>query len=219
MYYSPFKKNRKTALQKRKCPEISSSSSSASIYISICIYTYTQSQRYTHLCQKNITFFPQSNTHFRTSPGASLYNSILLCLFFFYSEKNLKCWHIKANFSTTVISAIFKPKKIKKIMKITKIKFKTKRCIFHFVAWNQSRPRCRGSIASVQCGRSRFVKWEVLSHWFLWLRHTQPQGISWQAITHTHTYAKVHRLQFKKHTHTCSFSWNDPVMMWSFYSI
>lgn len=52
MYYSPFKKNRKTALQKRKCPKISSSSSSssASIYISICIYTYTQSQRYTHLC-------------------------------------------------------------------------------------------------------------------------------------------------------------------------
>lgn len=43
----PFLINRKTALQKRKCPMISSSSS---IYISICIYTYTQSQRYTHLC-------------------------------------------------------------------------------------------------------------------------------------------------------------------------
>lgn len=41
-------KIRKTALQKRKCPKISSSS--ASIYISICIYTYTQSQRYTRLC-------------------------------------------------------------------------------------------------------------------------------------------------------------------------
>lgn len=58
MYYSPLKKNRKTALQKRKCPKISSSSSEL-IYISICIYTYTQSQRYTHLCLKKTScFFP-----------------------------------------------------------------------------------------------------------------------------------------------------------------
>lgn len=63
MYYSPFKKNRKTALQKRKCPKISSSSSSASIYISICIYTYTQSQRYTHLCQKTSCFSTKEHTH------------------------------------------------------------------------------------------------------------------------------------------------------------
>lgn len=48
-------KIRKTALQKRKCPKISSSS--ASIYISICIYTYTQSQRYTRLCWKTSCFF------------------------------------------------------------------------------------------------------------------------------------------------------------------
>lgn len=82
-------KIRKTALQKRKCPKISSSS--ASIYISICIYTYTQSQRYTRLCGKNIMFFPQSNTHIRTSsPGAYIYTIVFccVCFFFLFRKKN-----------------------------------------------------------------------------------------------------------------------------------
>lgn len=45
----PFQIDRKTALQKRKCPEISSSSSSASIYIYPYVYIHTPNHRDTRI--------------------------------------------------------------------------------------------------------------------------------------------------------------------------
>lgn len=90
MYYSPFKKNRKTALQKRKCPKISSSSSS-SIYIYPYVYIHTPNHRDTHIfVKKKTSCFFHKVTH-TLSPGAYIYTIVFCCVrfVFFYSEKKI----------------------------------------------------------------------------------------------------------------------------------
>lgn len=81
------------------------------IYIYIHMYIHTPN---THIFVKKQHVFPQSNTNIRTtSPGAYSHTIVSCCVCFFLFRKKLKCWHIKANFSTTVISAIFKWKEKK----------------------------------------------------------------------------------------------------------
>jgi len=120
MYYSPF--NKKTGRQhfrKESAPRYHHHHHHhhhQRRYIYPYVYIHTPNHRDTRIfVQKNIMFFPQSNTHIRTlSPGAYIYTIVFCCVWFFSIQKKLKCWHIKANFSTTVISAIFKQTKQKK---------------------------------------------------------------------------------------------------------
>lgn len=133
MYYSPFKQNQEDSTSEKKVPQ-DIIIFSIDIYIHMYIYIHPITEIHTSLL-KNIMFFPQSNTHIRTSsPGAYIYTIVFCCVcFFFLFRKKIKCWHIKANFSTTVISAIFKQKRKKK---------SSLRQAMHisFVAWYQSIP-------------------------------------------------------------------------------
>lgn len=131
MYYSPFNNNRKTALQKRKCPEISSSALIYNIYISICIYIHPV---HTSLLKKHHVF-PQSNTNIRTtSPGAYIHTIVSCCVCFFYSEKIKMLTHKGQLFNNSHQCNIQTKRK--------NIKFKTSDAYFMFVAWYQSRPCC-----------------------------------------------------------------------------
>lgn len=151
MYYSPFKKKKKGRqhFRKESAPRFHHYQR---WYIYPYVYIHTPNHRDTRIFVKKHHVFPQSNTHIRTlSPGAYIYTIVFCCVCLFSIQKKFKCWHIKANFSTTVISAIFKQKKKRK-------KTSSLRQAMHisFVAWYQSIPWCGGSIASVICGCSRF---------------------------------------------------------------
>lgn len=125
-------------------------------------------------------FFPQSNTHIRTlSPGAYIYTIVFCCVCFFLFRKKIKCRHIKVNFSTTVISAIFKGEKR---TRGKNIKFKT---IDAYLMC------CLIPIYTLMWRIYRFRLLVVVPGKFsVWMTPPPP----WEAQNHTNT------LQFIKHT-------------------
>lgn len=89
MYYSPFKQNQEDSTSEKKVPQ-DIIIFSIDIYIHMYIYIHPITEIHTSLL-KNIMFFPQSNTHIRTSsPGAYIYTIVFccVCFFFLFRKKN-----------------------------------------------------------------------------------------------------------------------------------